>query len=509
MKKLLCFAIILCSIIAHSSFAQVPPPFVVPALNNLPANAAGYLQNNGTGILSWGTSTGGVAWGAITGTLSSQSDLNTALGLKAPSASPTFTGTVSGVTAAMVGAQPSNANLSTYAGIAPSANVQTLLGEANYAAFVAALSLTPGTNVQAYSANLGAIAAGTWAGAGSITTVGMLSGGSIPYSLLTGTPTVGTLGALAYGGGTVGEICTLSSAGTLSCSTAASGSCTGNLCSVTASANAVSLLGDTYAQMLSAIGAAPLNSPTFTGSPTVPGYLTTSAAASTYSPLAGSSSITTVGTLSAGSIPYSLLTGTPTVGTLGALLAGTMTNGDYCTYATGGTIACNSAGGGSMTWPAAAGIAVYAGSSAWGSSIAESDSYVVYGSGGAWGKSNAPAISAANMTSFPPATLGTGTSVTLTAPREYYVCTGACSVTLPATTAAGNEFCVMNDDNVATVITLTPPTGTYMENQARSAYCTVGHALASGGAVADKICVVGRDSTHYLTIATGGVVTCQ
>lgn len=37
---------------------------------------------------------GGAAWGAITGTLSSQTDLNTALGLKAPLASPTFTGTV-------------------------------------------------------------------------------------------------------------------------------------------------------------------------------------------------------------------------------------------------------------------------------------------------------------------------------------------------------------------------------------------------------------------------------
>ncbi len=38
-------------------------------------------------------------------------------------------------------------------------------------------------------------------------------------------------------------------------------------------------------------------------------YLTTSAAASTYSPIAGSSSIVTVGTLSSGSIPYSLLSG--------------------------------------------------------------------------------------------------------------------------------------------------------------------------------------------------------
>jgi len=36
---------------------------------------------------------GGGAWGSITGTLSSQTDLNTDLGLKAPLASPTFTGT--------------------------------------------------------------------------------------------------------------------------------------------------------------------------------------------------------------------------------------------------------------------------------------------------------------------------------------------------------------------------------------------------------------------------------
>lgn len=37
---------------------------------------------------------GGASWGSITGTLSAQTDLNTALGLKAPLASPTFTGTV-------------------------------------------------------------------------------------------------------------------------------------------------------------------------------------------------------------------------------------------------------------------------------------------------------------------------------------------------------------------------------------------------------------------------------
>ena len=40
------------------------------------------------------TISGSIAWGEITGTLSSQSDLNTALGLKANLAGPTFTGTV-------------------------------------------------------------------------------------------------------------------------------------------------------------------------------------------------------------------------------------------------------------------------------------------------------------------------------------------------------------------------------------------------------------------------------
>lgn len=41
-----------------------------------------------------------VSWGAITGTLSDQTDLNTALGLKAALASPTFTGTPAAPTAA-------------------------------------------------------------------------------------------------------------------------------------------------------------------------------------------------------------------------------------------------------------------------------------------------------------------------------------------------------------------------------------------------------------------------
>jgi len=55
-------------------------------------NGSAYIQVNS--VTSWGT---------ITGTLSNQTDLQTALNLKAPLASPTFTGTVSGITKSMVG----------------------------------------------------------------------------------------------------------------------------------------------------------------------------------------------------------------------------------------------------------------------------------------------------------------------------------------------------------------------------------------------------------------------
>lgn len=57
----------------------------------------------GDGSTPWnslGYSIAAVEWGDITGTLSDQTDLNTALGLKAPLASPTFTGTPAGPTAA-------------------------------------------------------------------------------------------------------------------------------------------------------------------------------------------------------------------------------------------------------------------------------------------------------------------------------------------------------------------------------------------------------------------------
>jgi len=51
-------------------------------------------SSNANYALTWATPTAAATWGSITGTLSAQTDLNTALGLKSPIASPTFTGTV-------------------------------------------------------------------------------------------------------------------------------------------------------------------------------------------------------------------------------------------------------------------------------------------------------------------------------------------------------------------------------------------------------------------------------
>lgn len=54
-----------------------------------------------------------------------------------------------------------DSDLTTYAGITPSANVQTLLGSADFAAFRTSLSLVIGTNVQAYDADLDDLADGS------------------------------------------------------------------------------------------------------------------------------------------------------------------------------------------------------------------------------------------------------------------------------------------------------------------------------------------------------------
>ena len=56
------------------------------------------------------------------------------------------------------------------------------------------------------------------------------------------------------------------------------------------------------------------------------------------------------------------------------------------------------------------------------------------------------------------APLTAGGSGSVTGAFGYYVCTGVCTVTLP-TPAAGFQFCVRNDDNIATVITIAAISG--------------------------------------------------
>lgn len=107
-----------------------------------------------------------------------------------------------------------------------------------------------------------------------------------------------------------------------------------------------------------------------------------------------------------------------------------------------------------------------------------------------------------------PTPLTAGTSVTLTGPRQYFVCTGACTITAPVP-AAGYEFCIRNDNNISTVITFAAIGSSSMyQNTAETAYGTSGTGtLVSGGAVGDKLCLLGRDSTHYQVASFKGTWT--
>jgi hypothetical protein len=108
---------------------------------------------------------------------------------------------------------------------------------------------------------------------------------------------------------------------------------------------------------------------------------------------------------------------------------------------------------------------------------------------------------APNWTAFP----APGTSVTLSGNSEIFVCTGACTITVPAP-SAGVQYCVMNDDNASSAITLAALGSAAMyETQGRTSYGTAGTGtMVSSGQAGDSICIVGRDSTHYLTVASTG-----
>lgn len=97
-----------------------------------------------------------------------------------------------------------------------------------------------------------------------------------------------------------------------------------------------------------------------------------------------------------------------------------------------------------------------------------------------------------------PAPLTIGTSGSITGSYGYYVCTSTCSITLPAP-AAGDQFCIRNDSAATTVITIAAITSVQFERTTFNGYGTATTGtMVSGGALGDKICLVGRDATHYL-----------
>ncbi len=79
----------------------------------------------------------------------------------------------------------------------------------------------------------------------------------------------------------------------------------------------------------------------------------------------------------------------------------------------------------------------------------------------------------------------------------------------PPVPVAGYEFCVLNDNNVATAITLAAlGSSARYENSARTAYGTAGTGtLVVAAAAANKVCILGLDSTHYLTVSYNGAIT--
>ena len=110
----------------------------VVVLDSVTTDGTNIYFYTGATILTAVPGVGSAAWGSISGTLTNQVDLNTALGLKANLNSPGFTGTVTGITAAMVSAMSTShaANVITATNIS---NWNTAYGWGNPAGLYAAL----------------------------------------------------------------------------------------------------------------------------------------------------------------------------------------------------------------------------------------------------------------------------------------------------------------------------------------------------------------------------------
>lgn len=91
-----------------------------------------------------------------------------------------------------------------------------------------------------------------------------------------------------------------------------------------------------------------------------------------------------------------------------------------------------------------------------------------------------------------------GASKTFSLNSGYFECTTTCTITMPVP-AAGQQYCVRNANNVATVITFAAiGSSARYEATAKTSYGTAGTGtLVSGGTALDQMCLVGKDSTHF------------
>ncbi len=110
------------------------------------------------------------------------------------------------------------------------------------------------------------------------------------------------------------------------------------------------------------------------------------------------------------------------------------------------------------------------------------------------------ATAAIAVADLPAADFTTGASKTFSLLSGYFECTNSptCTITLPAPTP-GAQYCVRAATNVATAITFAA-LGSSIAYEATS-FTTYGTpstgTLVSGAAFGDKMCLVGKDSTHY------------
>jgi hypothetical protein len=307
--------------------------------------------NSGTGVMTvdvnhhtgsgtytaWVVNVGGVtpatsvAWGDITGTLSAQTDLQTALDLKAPLASPALTGTPTAPTAT---AGTSTTQLATTAFVTAVDILKAPIASPTFTGTPAAPTATAGTNTTQLATT-------------AFVTNGLSTKANLASPTFTGTVTI-PVGASISGFAPL-----------------ASPALTGTPTAPTASTvtNSTQIATTAYVK---AQAYATLASPTFTGTVTIPagasitGYLTTASAASTYQTLSGMSSYLTTSTAAS---TYQTLSGMSSYLTTSAAASTYQPIGSYLTDAPsdGSTYGrLNGAwsvvgGGGSVAWGAITG----------------------------------------------------------------------------------------------------------------------------------------------------------